>query len=206
MILPLFKDTFSVIYNWHCTGCCSKDIHFLKQLQLSLLIKNSHDSQPKFTKWLLLQQPWPQRWPLNVTATKLISWQTNKEFSAKTDRVEFLHQTVILFHYLKHAPENSVSASIYRKLPCVSHRYAFQRRKFAQTSSLVVAERNGCIPWQCVLWSPISITGMKAQGNLLILLQMMKAFMLLPGQGIKRIPKILTVMCLQQGWERWTMR
>ncbi len=40
--------------------------------------KNSHDSQPKFMKWPLPQQPWPQQWPLNVTATKLISWQNQQ--------------------------------------------------------------------------------------------------------------------------------
>jgi hypothetical protein len=49
----------------------------------------------------------------------------NKELDA--DRTQFLHQTGILFHYLKHAPEYTVSASIYRKLPCVSHCYAFDR-------------------------------------------------------------------------------
>ena len=36
----------------------------------------------------------------------------NKELAAKMDGVEFLHQTGILLHYLKHAPEDSVSASI----------------------------------------------------------------------------------------------
>ncbi len=51
----------------------------------------------------------------------------NKELAAKMDRVEFLHQTGILFHYLKNSPEDIVSASIYRKLPCVSHQYAFVR-------------------------------------------------------------------------------
>ena len=43
------------------------------------------------------------------------------------DGVEFLHQTGILFHYIKNAPEDSVSVSIYRKLPCVLHCYAFER-------------------------------------------------------------------------------
>ena len=51
----------------------------------------------------------------------------NKELAAKTGGIEFLHQTGILDQYLKHAPESSVCASIYRALPCVSYRYAFER-------------------------------------------------------------------------------
>ena len=51
----------------------------------------------------------------------------NNALASKTDGIEFLHQTGILVQYLKHAPENSVTAAIYRKLPSVSYPYAFQR-------------------------------------------------------------------------------
>ena len=51
----------------------------------------------------------------------------NKELASKKDGMEFLHQLGILVEYLKHAPEKSTYASLYRQLPCVSYRYAFER-------------------------------------------------------------------------------
>ena len=51
----------------------------------------------------------------------------NKELASKKDGMEFLHQLGILVEYLKHAPEKSKYASLYRQLPCVSYRYAFER-------------------------------------------------------------------------------
>ena len=45
----------------------------------------------------------------------------------ETDGIKFFHQTRLLVEYLKQAPEDSDCASIYRDLPCVSHRYAFER-------------------------------------------------------------------------------
>ena len=55
-----------------------KRYSFFETIATVLLIKHSHDSQPKFMKWPLPQQPWPQQWPLNVTATKLIGWQNQQ--------------------------------------------------------------------------------------------------------------------------------
>jgi len=51
----------------------------------------------------------------------------NKELASKTDGMEFFHQLGILVQYLKQAPEKSNHASLYRQLPCVAHRYAFER-------------------------------------------------------------------------------
>ena len=51
----------------------------------------------------------------------------NKVVAEETDGIKFFHQTGLLVEYLKQAPEDSDWASIYRELPCVSHRYAFER-------------------------------------------------------------------------------
>ena len=51
----------------------------------------------------------------------------NKELASKKDGMEFLHQLGILVEYLKHAPEKSKYAALYRQLPCVLYRYAFER-------------------------------------------------------------------------------
>ena len=51
----------------------------------------------------------------------------NKVVAEETDWIKFFHQTGILVKYLKQAPEDSDWASIFRELPCVLHRYAFER-------------------------------------------------------------------------------